>query len=413
MNKLPSSHFIFSVFTFYLLSNSSSAAPTEGLLSAVITGRASDVISSTFGSMMTSINTCVMGKSGWKDSSLGDFTRTNGYCEFKCLRSFLCCAPEKLDQLQIQFLLSLPPADQLSNKTGENSLNEAVKISYGDKKARNVLAADQNKTVVFIVHGFLNHYVYENLWNDTAIGYLNRGHPVVLVDWSRGNRLYHQAMANVRVVGSMLGQIIEYLGIADRSLCVGFSLGAHICGEAGTWLKQKHDLVLARCHGIDPAGPGFDGCSNDIRLDPSDCGLVTAVHSSQFVEMLGFGTKYKTGHCDFWMNEALNQPDCTSNPSFSGLMRDLFYGNIGQIGLTLEQSVGCAHLRSMKYYISQVNGSCNFVGRKVKKCGLGKPCVHSVKDLKGTFMPLPPDDLCKSGDELDFVVETTGSDPFC
>lgn len=356
-----------------------------------------------------------MSKSGWKDSSLGDFTKTNGYCEFKCLRSFLCCAPEKLEQLGIQFLLSLPPNDRSANETADDALAKATKIAYGDKKARNVLAAaNQNSSVVFIVHGFLNHYVYENLWNDTATGYLSRGSPVILVDWSRGNRLYHQAMANVRVVGAMIGQLIEYLGIADRTLCVGFSLGAHICGEAGTWLRQKHDLVLARCHGIDPAGPGFDGCSDDIRLDPSDCGLVTAIHSSQFVEMLGFGTKYKTGHCDFWMNEALNQPECASNPSFSGLMRDLFYGNIGQIGLTLEHTVGCAHLRSMKYYISQVNGSCNFVGRRVRRCGLGKPCVQSANDLNSdVFMPLPPDDLCKIGSEADFIVETTGSDPFC
>ena len=72
-----------------------------------------------------------------------------------------------------------------------------------------------------------------------------------------------------------------HYGLAERSICAGFSLGSHICGEAGSFLRRK-GKTLYKCHGIDPAGPGFDGCSSDIRLDKTDCGIVTSIHTSQF-----------------------------------------------------------------------------------------------------------------------------------
>lgn len=163
----------------------------------------------------------------------------------------------------------------------------STRISHTDKKLHDLYAGRSNKTIAFIVHGFLNHYSYESMWNRTRDGFLQRGNDVIAVDWSRGNRLYPQAMANVRVIGALIGRLISTMGISGQSYCVGFSLGAHVCGEAGAWL-QRQGSTLDKCIGIDPAGPGFDGCGNDIRLDPSDCRVVTAIHTSQFVEMLGF-----------------------------------------------------------------------------------------------------------------------------
>jgi len=288
-------------------------------------------------------------------------------------------------------------------------------MKYGDDESRK-LFLNSNRTVVFIVHGFLNHYSYETMWNQTRDGYLARGSDVVLVDWSRGNRLYIQSMANVRVVGALTGQLIDFLDIPSRTLCVGFSLGSHVCGEAGSWLKRKRASlvpVLSRCHGIDPAGPGFDGCSDDIRLDTSDCGVVTVIHSSQFVEMLGFGTRFKSGHCDFWMNDGRHQPDCSKNPPFSRIVRDTIWGNMGRVGETLENAVGCSHVRGMKYYISALFGFCNFLGVE-SKCGGGKKCLAiQDKRLPKKMSFTPASDLCERDANIDYWVETTGHEPFC
>lgn len=388
------------VIIFHLTSLPPLTTALDGLLPALFQGRASDVIESTFGSIVTSINTCLVGKTGWSDPILGEFKTERKYCDPRCLRSLFCCAPEQLEELNVQF--SFTSAKDPTNST---------LTYYGDKKVRSNLSS-HNRTVVITVHGFLNHHAYETVWNQTRDGFLARGHDVIVVDWSRGNRLYLQSMANVRVVGALIGQLIMYLNIANRTLCVGFSLGSHICGEAGSWLKAQGQF-LARCHGIDPAGPGYDGCGAEIRLDPSDCGVVTAIHSSQFVEMLGFGTKYKSGHCDFWMNDARHQPNCDNNPSFPTLVRDIFYGNLGRLGRTVEHVVGCAHIRSMRYYLSQVTGRCNFTGIEMSHCGLGKKCFAIREKRAPKVMELPPDDTCHSGLNLDFRVETTGFEPFC
>lgn len=372
---------------------------TDGLLTAILTGRAVDVLQTTFGSFLHSVDTCFF-RPAWSDPQLGSFSADQKYCDSKCLRSMLCCSPEKVDDLGIQFM-----------HTRSEDPDNTTRISLTDKKVKDMYTG-RNKTIVFIVHGFLNHFVYESMWNQTRDGFVQRGDDVITVDWSRGNRLYPQSMANVRVVGALIGRLIRSMGISDKSYCVGFSLGAHVCGEAGSWLKERGS-VLSRCTGIDPAGPGFDGCGDDIRLDPTDCAVVTAIHTSQFIEMLGFGTKYKTGHCDFWMNDAKEQPDCSRNPSFTGLVWDMMYGNLGRVGQTLEHTVGCAHVRGMKYFISQVSRSCQFEGFE-GMCGNGKKCV--MKELRSPQtlrMPLPPDDDCSPTMNADFRVQTSGMEPFC
>lgn len=239
---------------------------------------------------------CICSRS---DPELGDFYADARYCDKRCLRDELCCGPETVQALATQFFL-----------TDDTVLNYPIGI---DSVAAAKKLIGRDRQVVFVVHGFLeNINLSGKEWNDTRTGWVNRGAKVITVDWSRGNRLYRQAIANVRVVGALVGQLIRRLDIADRTLCVGFSLGAQVCGEAGAWLRKK-GLTLAKCHGLDPAAPGYDGCGLDLRLDPTDCGVVTVIHSSQWDELfstdiIGCGTKFKSGHCDFWMNDALTQP---------------------------------------------------------------------------------------------------------
>ena len=311
----------------------------------------------------------------------------------------ICCAPETPEELVVQFFLS--------NKKVSNQLISADNV----KSAKSMLTDGR---VVVVVHGFLNHFSYESIWNQTKNGWIDRGANVIIVDWSRGNRLYFQSMANVRVVGALVGQLIKRMGVAERGTCAGFSLGSHICGEAGAWLRKKGQ-TLSECHGIDPAGPGFDGCGPDIRLDRSDCGLVTVIHSSQFTNILGFGTKYKSGHCDFWMNDAFTQPMCGPNPTTAELVKGLLTFKSKEVTGGVEDFVGCSHSRAMKYYISQLQRVCSFNGDPAI-CGRGEKCypVPSLyREGRSPSMVMPPDDVCDRRQNEDYRIQTTGKFPFC
>ena len=67
---------------------------------------------------------------------------------------------------------------------------------------------------------------------------------VITVDWYRGSQLlYSQAVGNTRLVGVQVAELIKFLmnntlNSAGSYYIVGFSLGAHIAGYAGTNLRQ-------------------------------------------------------------------------------------------------------------------------------------------------------------------------------
>ena len=77
---------------------------------------------------------------------------------------------------------------------------------------------------------------------------------VILVDWYRGSLPpYVEAAGNTRLVGAMIAELIKFLisqtqSSVDLYHVVGFSLGAHIAGYAGSRLKQN-GLTLGRITG--------------------------------------------------------------------------------------------------------------------------------------------------------------------
>ena len=93
-----------------------------------------------------------------------------------------------------------------------------------------------------------------------------RGPPAILYyDWSNGAKKfwnYGQAASNTQVAGRVLGNFLLRLKKADPSLyiyLVGHSLGSHVCGQAGYWLKKQsqNQFQVDRIDGLDPAGPLF------------------------------------------------------------------------------------------------------------------------------------------------------------
>ena len=68
---------------------------------------------------------------------------------------------------------------------------------------------------------------------------------VVVVAWYNGSHVsYNQAAANCRLVGAQIAHLIEVLhnetGLAySRVHIIGYSLGAHVAGYAGTALRKR------------------------------------------------------------------------------------------------------------------------------------------------------------------------------
>lgn len=91
---------------------------------------------------------------------------------------------------------------------------------------------------------------------------------------------YVKAAANTRLVGKQLAMLLK--GLQDfkglelsRVHLIGFSLGAHVSGFAGSDLPG-----LKRITGLDPAGPLFEAQHPKARLDSSDANFVDVIHSN-------------------------------------------------------------------------------------------------------------------------------------
>jgi len=85
---------------------------------------------------------------------------------------------------------------------------------------------------------------------------------VILVDWSKGAKGpdYGQASGNARLVGAQTAELIKFLisnasgssgssNLGKKFYIVGFSLGAHVAGYAGSHLRTKYGIALGRITG--------------------------------------------------------------------------------------------------------------------------------------------------------------------
>lgn len=107
---------------------------------------------------------------------------------------------------------------------------------------------------------------------------------VFVFDWSTyADTVDYFAAANdIKPVGDTLADFINLLitckNVTTNSFqCIGHSLGAHVCGIAGS---NFNDTKIGRISGLDPAGPGFTLPAVYPGLNQTNAELVTVEHTN-------------------------------------------------------------------------------------------------------------------------------------
>ncbi|KAM9311874.1 hepatic triacylglycerol lipase [Gastrophryne carolinensis] len=214
--------------------------------------------------------------------------------------------------------------------------------------------------LVIIVHGWsldgrLEDWVLKMAY---AFKSSERQINVVIANWlASAFKHYAVAVQNTRFIGLDIAEFVEWLEssiLLPRSQVhlIGYSLGAHVSGFAGTYVNGSEKI--GRITGLDPAGPLFEGMSVTDRLSPDDATVVDAIHTNTQQHIgLSVGINQQVGHYDFYPNGGNKQPGC----DFKGIY-DYIIEN-GLFGFT--QTVKCAHERSVNLFIDSIKNEDKYI----------------------------------------------------
>ncbi|XP_075735345.1 pancreatic lipase-related protein 2 isoform X1 [Rhipicephalus microplus] len=205
------------------------------------------------------------------------------------------------------------------------------------------------KPLFILVHGWLEsaHAFWVQSVKDALLKEVDGN--VVVVDWSGlAATTYANAAANTAAVGRTLALVVQRL-VEEFPLstslihAIGYSFGAQVAGFFGRNLKKKMGTVIARITALDPAGPLFN--ETDVSVCPEDAAFVDVIHTSGGYkhQPLQLGLLRPTGHVDFYVNGAKNQPGCGG-------------------------SALCDHMRASVLFLeSLVNKACRMLSRPCRE----------------------------------------------
>ncbi|KAJ8952140.1 hypothetical protein NQ318_018476 [Aromia moschata] len=221
------------------------------------------------------------------------------------------------------------------------------------------------KPIYLVTHGYMEGggigWIYKTVRALLEVEDCN----VIVIDWHSGSSPpYTQAVANIRLVGSMTAHLLEdishYTGNLklDHVHAIGHSLGAHMCGYIGYTLQKEFNLTLGRITGMDPAEPHFAKTNRPVRLDRSAARYVDVIHTdaSQFIRG-GLGLTESIGHVDYYPNGGSDQPGCGKS------VVDYIKDANGSFFHGVKKYLGCNHARSHEFFLDSIisNPRCKYL----------------------------------------------------
>ncbi|XP_069505822.1 lipoprotein lipase isoform X1 [Ambystoma mexicanum] len=207
-----------------------------------------------------------------------------------------------------------------------------------------------SKTFV-VIHGWTVTGMYES-WVPKLVDALYKREPdsnVVVVDWlSRAQQHYPVAAGYTQLVGHDVAKFIDWMEEnlnypVDNLHLLGYSLGAHVAGVAGSLTNKK----VQRITGLDPAGPNFEYAEELSRLSPDDADFVDVLHTyTRGSPDRSIGIQQPIGHVDIYPNGGSFQPGC----NLGDALRIIAQNGIGD----MDQLVKCSHERSIHLFIDSL-----------------------------------------------------------
>uniref|UniRef100_A0A8C8S2P3 Lipoprotein lipase n=1 Tax=Pelusios castaneus TaxID=367368 RepID=A0A8C8S2P3_9SAUR len=207
-----------------------------------------------------------------------------------------------------------------------------------------------SKTFV-VLHGWTVTGMYES-WVPKLVDALYKREPdsnVIVVDWlRRAQQHYPVSAAYTKLVGKDVAIFIDWMEEQfnyphDSLHLLGYSLGAHAAGIAGSLTKNK----INRITGLDPAGPNFEYAEETTRLSPDDADFVDVLHTyTRGSPDRSIGIQKPVGHIDIYPNGGGFQPGCNLGEA----LRLIAEKGLGD----MDQLVKCSHERSIHLFIDSL-----------------------------------------------------------
>merc|ERR1711971_1214847 len=165
--------------------------------------------------------------------------------------------------------------------------------------------------------------------------------------------------ANTQIVGRQIAYMYNALrqkGFRGELHCVGHSLGAHICGYAGSYSQTEFRMLINRITGLDPAGASYGLTEAEVRLDQTDAQFVDIMHTTAGTR----GMTQAIGHAHFYINGGVTQPMCD--------------------GLS---DGACSHDMVTWFFIDSIQNPCHYrpCSREAYRLGLCDQCTTNCNSV--------------------------------
>ncbi|XP_048833100.1 lipoprotein lipase [Brienomyrus brachyistius] len=224
-------------------------------------------------------------------------------------------------------------------------------IAPGEPETISACKFNTEAQTFIVIHGWTVTGMFES-WVPKLVTALYEREPsanVIVVDWLiRAQQHYPTSASYTKLVGQDVARFVRWLQAEleypwDRIHLLGYSLGAHVAGIAGSLTSSK----IHRITGLDPAGPNFEHADSQSTLSPDDAKFVDVLHTNtRGSPDRSIGIQRPVGHVDIYPNGGGFQPGCDLQNTMRMVATTGFWN--------MDQIVKCSHERSIHLFIDSL-----------------------------------------------------------